>query len=345
MAKFNFILIAALCLISTPLFAGNLEPTAAPGSTMKPLSEIEPGTAISSLPYTISTSGSYYFTANLTIPNSLNGVSINADNVTIDLKGFTLDGNKVVTHAISAAKRKNITIKNGIFVNWYANGLYLGDSNNCRIENLSFSNTGRSAISVGNNAIVQKCIIANCRDSSNYSAISATGQAIITNCVVSDCNYIGIKTQDRAIISDCSVKNCGDAGIVTSNTSIIKNCVTVDNGDYGLRVDAGSIVESCAALNNADHGMYINNSTAINNNCSSNQASGMFVTGTGCRIESNTCNNNTAYGFYISSSSSNVVVRNFAKGNLSGNYSVSSGSVAPATSNPGTASAWANFGF
>lgn len=340
MVKFNFIMIIALCLISTPLLAGNLEPTAAPGSTMKPLSDIDPGTAINSLPYTINTSGSYYLTANCTASS---GIQINTDNVTIDLRGFTLDGNKAVTHAITASKKKNIILKNGIIVNWYACGLYLYDSNNCRIENLSFSNIGYAAVGAGNNSIIRNCAVINCR-SNSYAAISAGVGAVISDCVVSDCNYIGIKA-DKAVISNCSVKKCVDVGMMTTDTSTIKNCLSVSNGDYGLQVSNGSIVEGCTAIGNTGYGMSISSSTAINNNCSSNTGSGMFITGTGCHIESNSCNSNTAYGFYISSTS-NSVIRNFARLNTSGGYSVTTGGgVAPVTNTYSSATEWSNFSF
>ena len=44
---------------------GSLTPPGAPGETMKALAQVEPRTPISSLPYTISESGSYYVTGNL----------------------------------------------------------------------------------------------------------------------------------------------------------------------------------------------------------------------------------------------------------------------------------------
>ena len=50
----------------------------------------EPRTPISSLPYTISQSGSYYVTANLV--SATDGIVIESSGVTVDLMGFSLTG-------------------------------------------------------------------------------------------------------------------------------------------------------------------------------------------------------------------------------------------------------------
>src|SRR5260370_25455545 len=71
---------------------GSLTPPGAPGPTMKTLSQIEPRTPISSLPFTINAPGAYYVTTNLTGVTGTNGITIAANDVTLDLKGFSLLG-------------------------------------------------------------------------------------------------------------------------------------------------------------------------------------------------------------------------------------------------------------
>jgi len=68
---------------------GSLTPPGAPGPTMKTLNQIEPRTPISSLPFVISSPGSYYLTTNL---SGTSGITISSGNVTLDLNGFTLQG-------------------------------------------------------------------------------------------------------------------------------------------------------------------------------------------------------------------------------------------------------------
>ena len=69
---------------------GSLTPPGAPGETMKTLAQVEPRTPISSLPYTINESGSYYVTGNLSSTGS--GIIIESSGVTVDLMGFSLTG-------------------------------------------------------------------------------------------------------------------------------------------------------------------------------------------------------------------------------------------------------------
>ena len=87
--------VAALLLLSAVSFPlsvfpqGPLNPTGAPAPSMKSLDQIEARTPISSLPFTISSSGSYYLTKDLSVSTG-NGLTIGADKVTVDLNGFTI---------------------------------------------------------------------------------------------------------------------------------------------------------------------------------------------------------------------------------------------------------------
>src|SRR5438128_1786300 len=91
-------LFVALIILSTlnpqlsAVFAqGSLTPPGAPAPAMKTLAQIEPRTPISSLPYFIGQSGSYYLTDNFSVGAGQDyGIFISANNVTIDLNGFTI---------------------------------------------------------------------------------------------------------------------------------------------------------------------------------------------------------------------------------------------------------------
>ena len=102
------------------LAQGSLTPPGAPGPTMKSLAQIESRTPISSAPYTITTSGSYYLTTNLTVATG-DAITINADGVTLDLNGFTISSTAspatgtaiLLTIPANTSYRRNIAIHNG----------------------------------------------------------------------------------------------------------------------------------------------------------------------------------------------------------------------------------------
>src|ERR1039458_3298480 len=76
-------------------------PPGPPGPTMKSLDQIEARTPISSVPYTISAPGSYYLTGNLAV-SSGTAITIAANQVTLDLNGFTLSSPKQLPPARAA---------------------------------------------------------------------------------------------------------------------------------------------------------------------------------------------------------------------------------------------------
>ena len=88
-------------------------------------------TAITSLPYTISTQGVYCLTDHLsTAITTGNAITINTNNVVLDLNGFKLGGLSAglgtQAHGIYAYQRQNITIKNGTVRGFFI-GIYLDD--------------------------------------------------------------------------------------------------------------------------------------------------------------------------------------------------------------------------
>ena len=103
---------------------GGLAPSRPPAAIMKSLDQVEPCTPISSLPYPITVSGCYYLTTNLVGVSGTNGITISADNVTIDLHGFTLDGVPGSLNGVLIdGSRTNLAVSNGVIRDWGQSGI------------------------------------------------------------------------------------------------------------------------------------------------------------------------------------------------------------------------------
>jgi formylglycine-generating enzyme required for sulfatase activity len=149
--------------------AGNLNPSAPPAGTMKPLDQIEPRTPVDLLPgnasstYVISQSGSYYLTGNLFGTLGHHVIEITADNVTLDLCGFTVTGAIVMIgqtrHGIYMSGRTNVEIRNGTIQACSGHGLCeLGDGRGHRV--LSVRSKGNSLHGIylkGSGHLVKDC--------------------------------------------------------------------------------------------------------------------------------------------------------------------------------------------
>ncbi|MCF8055840.1 MAG: right-handed parallel beta-helix repeat-containing protein [Desulfocapsa sp.] len=166
------------------------------------------GTEIVSLPYTISASGFYCITKNLKA--SSNGIIVAANDVTIDLLGFTITGpgkSSGENHGVRIEGRSNVEIRNGTIANFGKNAVYENstDGKNHRVLNMRLLNNGHNGISLnGWNHAVKECTVA-------------------------DNGFIGIWGGNGAIISGNNVYNNANHGMYVSRSLVINN-LSFNNG-------------------------------------------------------------------------------------------------------------------
>lgn len=228
------------------------------------LSAVTPScTAITYLPYVISNEGVYCFTGNLeTSMTSGEAITIEVDDVTIDLNGWMLDGSSAgvdsETRGVFAYMRKNITIKNGTIRGFFA-GVILQDYaptevsvghivEDMRIENSYFLGMyimGNDIVArqnqvfvVGSSHSYASGIILNgprCQAIDNYiSGISASGSAGLARAISISC-FDGAIVKDNHL-NDIHFTGSGQAYAVifyeSHNTLAVGNLIS--NVEGGL---------------------------------------------------------------------------------------------------------------
>lgn len=281
------------------LHAGELNPPAGP---IQPTGRFGPRVEITSLPITITESGSYYLGGNLTGVSGQSGIRISTDGVTIDLNGFSLIGVPGSFRGISVDQNVgSATIRNGTLTSWDAYGIYSADPGSNLFEDLHLIGNTFSGLSAGSHSVVRRCIAR----SNGYSGFDA-----------------GVATT----VSDCTALQNGQYGF-TANSSVIRNCTARVNGLHGFNV-GNTIVTDCVSHQNTGDGIRCHSSSSITrNNCSSNGQNGdgagiHVLSSGGTRVEGNDVSNNDR-GVDVDQPG-NLIIKNVAASNTT-NYSIVAG--------------------
>jgi hypothetical protein len=118
------------------------------------------GTKITSLPCIINDSGFYYLTRDLTYNGSSDAITINVDNVTLDLMGFSLIyTGGVGGYGIHMSGRANVEIRNGTVRGGFLYAVYEDSSagKQHRVINVRAKSNSGGIWLVGSNHLVQGC--------------------------------------------------------------------------------------------------------------------------------------------------------------------------------------------
>ena len=343
---------------------GSLTPPGAPGETMKSLEQVEPRTPISSLPYTITESGSYYVTGNLS--STTNGIVIEASGVTVDLMGFSITGDGsngdygIYVDGSTNAVIENLVIKGGR-IGGFFEGLYCNYMNNSRIEQMRvFGNVYGGVYLDGANGQCNGNTIADSTISENGS------EGVYLSGYEGQC--------DGNTISDCTIRGNDSYGVYLNGNSgqcdgnTIADCTINENGARGVYLDGyqgqcdGNTIADCTISDNARYGVSLygrygqcNGNRVHGNQVSKNTTKGISLFyADGNRVEANnvwgTTGGGTTYGIQTTTGASNFILKNTCMGNGT-NYELDSNDTAgPIVSASGYLSAtgdashpWANF--
>lgn len=384
-----FVLCSAFLWPGSLFPQGALTPPGGPLPTMKSLDQLdaklEARTPISAIPFTITAPGSYYLTNNVTVavPDGV-GIIIQADDVTIDLNGFTMVGGGGGTaYGIRAAvTQQNICIRNGT-VRGFANGGVRGE--NCRnsfFEALRVSDIGgggsgtlTAGIAAGPGSTVKDCVVhamigavpgLRSGDGCTFTGCTVTGGGsgsggkgfdlgsfvTVVNCTAQGNTGIGISVGSGSTVTHCTASANLSTGFSIGPGSTIVECTAGANGGSGIQTAFGAEVRNCTARSNAMSGIIVPNECyVVGNNCSNNNTTnpagyvgGLIATGEANRIEANSCVYNANLGLASAVTDSLSIIVRNSARGNTANY-VGTVWATPAGNAPISTQPWINFNY
>ncbi len=246
------------------------------------------GTEIKSLPYTISSPGFYYITKDLSCAAGVHGITITADNVTVDLMGFSLvgPGGTGYFDGIYMWGRTNVEIRNGTVRQFQHYGIgdcsSLGTSH--RIINIRVRNNGDPGIYLlGKSHLVKDCTA---MENGDHGIYAGSGSTVTGNTCYNNDN-VGITTNGSATVTGNTCYNNDRIGIFAGAGSTVTGNTCYDNRDHGILAGAGSTVTDNTCRSNTDHGIYLCGNNFVDRNTATSNAGGNMNAPASCTIRDN----------------------------------------------------------
>lgn len=260
---------------------GQIDPPPGPVTgTMKPLTEVEPRTALSAANtpgdaqavFVISKPGSYYLASNLVVPGGKSGIRIEADDVSIDLLGFSVSGGlKGVT---ASTLHTGVEIRNGSF-RGADYGVFLPDN-------------------MGAHVVVRDVRVADMA----FNGIYLGEYSSVIGCSVSGTVGTGILVGNDGSVLDSGVSGCG-GGILASQRAMIVRCRSTATASDGIRAGLSSRMESCVVVSSGGDGFDVISNSSLTDCTVTASAVGFNVTGVGSTLTGCRANSNTSHGFKL----------------------------------------------
>jgi parallel beta-helix repeat protein len=269
----------------------------------------------------------------LTGMSGSNGVTVAANDVTIDLGGHALIGVSGSLDGVSVSgSRTNITVRNGSIRAWGSDGVQASTAYNSQFADLKVANNGANGIQAGLGGCVKGCSarqngthgittssgcnISDCTASGNLNnGIVANVGSTVTGCTAFDNVFIGIVVSAGSTVLNSSAYS-NTNGIMASNGSTVTSCTAAANGTNGILTAYGATVSGCTCRDNKTNINVGDDSRVADNMCDQDvigSGVGILINGSDNRIEANHITDN-AIGIQCKGTG-NLIIRNTAAGN------------------------------
>jgi hypothetical protein len=241
--------------------AGSIAPT---GRTTEeiynkipPIGGSDGRTPIDTGPFTIASPGSYVLTGNLS--GSANVLVIVADDVTVDLNGFTITSTSTTAAAVVInGTLENITVRNGNVFGGLIGINVVGLTTGVLIEDVRVSSAKTGGIVMGN-SIARDCVIRRCEISNTgvtttaadgslgISGITITGHSCrIEDCTIARMFYNGSGTPT---IRGINLNSLTATGNIVSRCTLSHDGAITGNGVAFLGAATAGVYRDCTVTN------------------------------------------------------------------------------------------------
>jgi hypothetical protein len=327
------------------VLAGPLDPPLGPiTSTAKPLAEIEPRTPIgqdttpgdAQNSFVITQPGSYYLTGNITAEPDKNGIRVQCEEVTIDLKGFVVRGagpnGRLGISTAPGLALKSVSVMNGHIVGWQIGIGGVGSV--VRLQNVTCKDNVIGA-SLVRGSVTDCVFVGNSGTGLSGDGILAERCMALDNgligfslsnsharmCTASGNAQFGFAINTNASLESCAARGNGTGFVNNAGSVSISGCVAEDNAGDGIALGGVSgvgSVRNCLARFNTGHGIRVTSGSIIEgnillNNGAGGAGAGILATGSNNRIEGNNCVG-ADFGVKVDGPA-NVIIRNSCSGN------------------------------
>jgi hypothetical protein len=225
-------------------------------------------------PVTISESGSYRLTSDLTVPDAnTNAVSITADSVTLDLNGFSIAGPTTCTYSggvscggtegtgtgvVAATSR--VSVRNGRVRGMGSNAIELGALG--RVEDVDVVSNGGAGITLGDEGLALR----NWVSLNLGSGITAGNGARVgdNRVVVNDATSISLGAD--ASVTGNYVGRSADGITATSDAAVVGNVCYGPSGTGISLASGGLIASNLIDVTGADDGVSVGQAVTVRHN-------------------------------------------------------------------------------
>ncbi len=291
----------ALLLIAGPAFAGPLSPPSGPiGSTGRFGARIEVNAqntpADVDAQFNITQPGSYYLSGDVVVAGFLSGIEITADDVTLDLNGYTVRPAMSGLDGVRLTGVTNTSVRNGVVRGFIGRGVEGFQSFATTVEGVRAIDNNGGGIRVDNGGLVRACM----STGNGGPGFDLVDDSVLLDSVASANGGAGVKA-DVSVVSRCLISNNTEEGIVSTLSLVVHASTVTGNGAEGIKISTNLTLTDSTITGNGAAGVDVAKGLTMRGcNSSNNQGAGVALADFGT-IESCTTNDNAGGGMDLGS--------------------------------------------